>query len=109
MSTMFIHKTQIGRLPIAVGCILWLLADPATAMPRFLDNCFAHHTAAEIFFEAGDQKIEQEIRLLNRRQSKDAAQILRIDGQTKLNEKELETLDNRYPHPQPQHRQKNTD
>ncbi len=107
MSTMFIHKTQIGRLPIAVGCILWLLADPATAMPRFLDNCFAHHTAAEIFFDAGDKQIEREIKSLNQRQSKDTAKILRIDGQTKLNEKELETLDHRYP--QPQHRQKNTD
>ena len=106
---MFIHKTQISRLPIAVGCTLWLLAPAATAMPTVLDNCFAHHTSAEIFFEAGDQQIEQEIKLFNRRQSKDAAKILRIDGQTKLNEKELETLDNRYSHPQPQQRQKNID
>lgn len=109
MSAMFIHKTQIGRLPVAVGCTLWLLAPAATAMPRVLDNCFAHHTSAEIFFKAGDQQTEQEIRLLNQRQLKDAAKILQIDGQTKLNEKELETLDNGYPQPQLQKRQKNTD
>ncbi|WP_299411594.1 hypothetical protein [Acaryochloris sp. IP29b_bin.148] len=96
---MLIHKTQIGQLSASVGCLLWLLAAPATAMPTIPSDFFAINNAAEEFFQAGHRQLEREIKLLNRRPLQDAEEILQIDEQTKLNEKELENWD-RFP---PQH------
>lgn len=96
ISSMPIHKNKICR-SLVYGCALGLLATPAIAASTTIQGFFDTNTASEKFFKVGRQRMEQEIKRLNRQQPQAKDTILQIDEQTKLNEQELEDWDRLLP------------
>lgn len=94
---MFIRKTYIGPSIVYVGLTLGLMAVPVMAVPTVSPDFFATQNAAEEFFEVGRRRLEREVKLLKQRQSQHSPQILQVDEQTKLNQKELENGDGLHP------------
>ena len=90
-------KTDIKLPMVLLGLTLGLTTMPVKAVPMVSPGFLATQNAAEDFFKVGRQRLEREMKRLEQRQSQRLERILRIDDNTKLNEKELENWDHLHP------------